>query len=323
MSVSWNPEAGVDRTANGGYTVLPENVVLMKELSGRSEETDVTELAEDIKNRKEGQLVPAIAYKSSEGWPVLIAGHRRLRAIVLLNKSLPDDSKVRLKFNYSQVRNLEEALDVTVAENRNRTDVNPLDDAYNIAVYSVKFGKGIEEIAKKYFPGAESPERLARAVAWVQDREKLLQLSPEAQEELRRGFMSTSAALQLAAIPSKAIQNEVIKEAKAKGDKKLKVEDAKAAKNTAKGKPETKHDIKDSAPVKLLKKFKMFGEVASSLATEVMAKRFGRTADPQVMKELCDQILVMSSKLGVVQEASADKWAKANLNLSTVIDNLK
>ena len=70
MAVSFIDAAGVDRTANGGYSVLPENVIIKVELSGRSEETDVSELAEDIASR--GQLVSAICRRDDKGWPVEI-----------------------------------------------------------------------------------------------------------------------------------------------------------------------------------------------------------------------------------------------------------
>ena len=322
MAVNWNETAGVDRTGNGGYTVPPENVILKPELSGRSEETDVTELAEDIKNRKEGQLVPGICYKSPDGWPVLIAGHRRLRAIVLLNRDIPEpENKIKFKFNYSPARNDEEALDLTVAENRNRTDTNPLDDSYNIGVYIAKFGKGLEEVAKKYFPGSDTPEKLAKAVAWVKERQKLLELSPEAQEKLRKGEFSTSAALQLAKLQP-VDQNKTIKAQEEKG-KKLKVADAKAAVEAKAPAPaKERKQIKDSTPVKLLKKFQIFAEVSSSLATEIMAKRFGRVADKDVIAELCDQILIMAYKLKIPQDAAADTWASNHNDILTAIDKV-
>lgn len=321
MAVTFNEAAQVARTANGGYTVLPENVVLKPELNGRFEETSVDELAEDIKHR--GQLIAAICYKDNDGWPVLVAGHRRLRAITLLNKDITDpDKKYRLKFNYQQINSEEEALDLTVAENRNRTDVNPLDDAANIAIYIVKFGRGIEEIAKKYFPGTDTPEKLEKAVKWVQDRQKLLELSTEAQEAFRAGYMSTSAALQLADIPSRDKQTAIVNDAKAEGKDKLKVRDVKEAKDSvATTEPKPRKEIRDNTPVKLLEKYKKFAEVSGGLASEVLAKRFHRNPDKDVLLELSEQVLVMCKKLGVVLEASSDKWAEDNMDVLTVIDD--
>jgi ParB-like chromosome segregation protein Spo0J len=307
MAVIWNEAAGVDRTANGGYTVLPKNVVLKPEFSGRSEETDVSELAEDIKHNK--QIVPALCYKDEDGWPVLIAGHRRLRAISLINEGLPEEDQLRLKFNYEKVKSEEEALDITVAENRNRTDINPLDDSYNISVYMTKFGKGIEEIALKYFPGAKD-EKLKSAIIWVRERQRLLELSPEAQERLRNGEFSTSAALQLAKLQPTE-QNRAIQNAEKSG-KKLKVKDAIAAKRA-----ET-----NPTPAKLLKKLKILAEVAGALAAEDMAKEFHRSRDPEMIKEFAPQLLVMCYKLGIALEPHSQKWAEENKSLQTAFDGV-
>jgi ParB/RepB/Spo0J family partition protein len=317
MAVVWNESAGVDRTANGGYTVSTENVILKPELNGRSEDTDVSELAEDIASR--GQILPAICSKSPEGWPVLIAGHRRLRAIAELNKTLPVEGKVKLRFNYAPTKNDEEALDLTVAENRNRTDVNPLDDAYNINIYMVKFGRGLEEIGKKYFPGANTPEKVAKAVAWVKERQKLLELTPEAQEKLRKGEFSTSAAQQLAKLQPVA-QNVILSKAEKEG-KKLKVADAKAAVDETKPASERKQ-IKDNTPVKLLTKFKTGMEIAGALASEVLAKRFKKKPDVDVVVELAEQTLVICKTLNIPLESSSDGWAEANKNMETAITNL-
>lgn len=324
MAVTFAVEAGVDRTANGGYVVSPENVILKPELSGRSEETDVSELADDILSR--GQLVSAIAYKNAEGWPVLIAGHRRLRAIVSLNRNIKDpEKKLKLKFNYSQVKSEEEALDLTVAENRNRSDVNVLDDSYNINVYITKFGKGIEEIAKKYFPGATTPEKLAKAVAWIKERQKLLELSPEAQDKLRKGEFSTSAALQLSKLQPVA-QDKLLK-AKEKSGEKLKVKDVQEKVAEAQGKPAPapkpakQHDISENSPSKLLTKYKVLLELAGALAAEVVAEDFSRDYDKDTAKEFAYQIAVSCRKLSIPLEAKLDKWASSNSDTPTVLDN--
>jgi ParB-like chromosome segregation protein Spo0J len=320
MAVVWNEASDVVRTANGGYAAYPENIILKPEFNGRSEDTDVTELAEDILHNN--QIVAAICYKSKEGWPILLAGHRRLRAIRLLNDQHPDEKR-RIVFNYAStsdgrpVQTEEQALDITVSENRNRTDINPLDDAYNIGIYQVKFGKSLEEIAQKYFPGAgSSPEKLAKAVLWVKERQKLLELTAEAQEKLRKGEFSTSAAKELAKLQP-VDQTKLLAEKAAAGEK-LKVGDAKSASPT-----KAKREIKDNSPVALLKRFKVAMEVSGSLATEIMAKRFERTADKEVIRELADQVLVMCKNLGVPLEASADTWAEDHKKDETVLTNLK
>jgi len=325
MAVTFTSEAKVDRTSNGGYVVAPENIVIKPELSGRSEETDITELAEDILHR--GQLVAAIAYKNAEGWPVLIAGHRRLRAIIYLNKDIKDaEKKLKLKFNYSAVKSDEEALDLTVAENRNRTDVNPLDDAANIAIYSHKFGKGIEEIAKKYFPGANTPEKLMKAVAWVKERQKLLELSPEAQDKLRKGEFSTSAAQQLAKLQP-VDQNKLI-EKKEKSGEKIKVADAKAAVEESQGKKPAKHNDpkepkKKEKESQVLFRLTALAELAGSLSAEVVSEDFDRDYSKDIAKELAYQVLVLCKRFKISLEPTVDKWAETNQDVPTILDGLE
>ena len=103
--------------------------------------------------------------------------------------------------------------------------------------------------------------------------------------------MSTSAALQLAEIPSRKQQNAVIEKAKKGGEKKLKVEDAKAAKEEAQGKhalapkPEKTHNISENSPSKLLVKYKVLLELAGALAAEVVAEDFSRDYDKDVPRK--------------------------------------
>ena len=302
MAVLWTEEARVSRAANGGYVTMPENIILKPDLNGRSEDTDITELAEDILHR--GQLISGICCKSEDGWPVLIAGHRRLRAIVELNKSVPNpEERTQFKFNYIQVKNDEEALDLTVAENRNRTDINSMDDATNIAIYVNRFGRSLEDIARKYFPGATSPTKLAAAVQWVKDRQKLLELSPEAQDKLRKGEFSTSAAKELSKLQQKD-QNKVLKDAEAKG-KKIKVRDAKNAVEAVTP-PKPRKSISENTPVKLLNKFKILAEAAGGLAAEVTADE----PDWDVVSDLARSLMIMCKKLGIPLLPKADKWAE-------------
>ena len=304
MAVEFAPEAKVGRSANGGYVVAPENVIIKPELNGRYEDTDVSELAEDIRSR--GQILPAICSKSYEGFPVLVAGHRRYRAIHLLNKDIKDaDKRYKLKFNYVQVPNDEAALDITVAENRNRTDVNPMDDAYNIKVYVDKFGKSVEEIALKYFPGGTSGEAIKKNTKWVKDRLSLLKLSDEAQSSVRSGSIKTTAATKLAELPQVA-QDKLVAAAKNKGTR-VKVEDVKAAKAVSTGK---KPNIADNSPVKRLKKFQKLADTASTLASEVIASQ----PDPETVKDLAKQVAVYCHLLGVPLEAKLDKWAADNVD---------
>ena len=323
MAVTWNQDAKVSRTGQG-YSVDPLNVITLNGLSGRFEATDVSDLARSIKAN--GQRQPALCWKNDEGWPVVAAGHRRLRAILQLNEQEKDpNKKLSLLFNFVPAKTEAEAFTYTVIENRDRLNPSPLDDGHNQQILKLKFGKSEEDIARIYYPEISTPEELAKAIREVKNCLALLELSPEAQEEYRKGFMSTSAALQLAEIPSRKQQNAVIEKTKKEGGKKLKVEDAKAAKEESQGKPpkpeKPAKEIKDNTPVKLLAKFRIFAELAGALAAEVVAEDFSRDYDKDTAKEFAYQIAVSCRKLNIPLEAKLDKWASANLDTPTVLDN--
>lgn len=319
MAVNWAAEAGVQRTAHG-YSVLPENLVILPELSGRMDATDITDLAKDIDVN--GQLEQGVCWKNEQGWPVLAAGHRRYRAVVRINEGITDpDMKRRFLFNFIPAKNESEAFDYTVRENRNRVNPSPLDDAHNMHVYQTRFGLSEEQIARKYFPGDLTQDELTKALRYVKECLALLELSPTAQEELRRGFFSTSAALQLAAIPSRKTQDEVIAQAKSQGKKKIKVEEAKQAKESAQGKPKSSPvKISDNAPAKLLEKHKILAELAAACATEILC---AEDPDQEVLMDYSRSILKMANDLRVPLLPEASKYLKDNPVVETPLSQIE
>lgn len=306
MAVSFIEDAQVGRTANGGYNVAPENIVVRPNLSGRSEESDISELAAEIEKR--GQLIPATATKDDNNWPVLLAGHRRLRAIVELNKTRSEDKKLKLLFNYVKVADDEAGLDFTVAENRNRTEVNPLDDFFNIQIYSKMFNRSVEEIAYKYFPGAQgSPEKTKKAVAWVKGRLQLGELSVEAQEELRQGKLSTTAAIQMADLPRVA-QNELVQKSIKEGKSKIKVKDVQEAVAAKKPKRGIDPDILIERAIKRdalkdrIADLEELAEFGAQLANEVYSSR----RDEVTLKELSAEYIRFCRNSNVPIPAEVD-----------------
>lgn len=304
MGKVWNPEASVSRTSHG-YAVLPENVVIIPELNGRMEQTDVTELAKDIEEN--GQLVPVVCWKNEEGWPVLAAGHRRYRAVTKINEKRKAADKICLQFLAIDAKSEAEAFDFTVRENFQRTGNTAMDHAHNCSVYRAKFGLTEEQIARKYYPGMTTDEEMAKAIREVKNWLQLLELSEDAQDELRNGFLTTSAALQLAAIPSRKKQDEVIKDAKKSGAKKLKVADAKAAKEEATGKPaKARKPISENTPVKLLERYKELADYAQSLACEVL----GSEPNGDALFDLARSVLGRAYTLKVPLVAGFDRMAE-------------
>lgn len=288
MAVSFIESAQVGRTANGGYNVAPENIIVRPNLSGRSEENDITELALDLEKR--GQLIPATATKDDSGWPVLLAGHRRLRAIVQLNKLRPEDKKIKLLFNYVKVDSDESGLDYTISENRNRSEVNPLDDFFNIQCYMKMFGRSVEEVAEKYYPGAnKDAERLKKAVVWVKDRLKLGELSDTAQEELRQGKLSTTASIQMSDLP-RVEQDRLIKASHDKGSKKVKVADVQEAraakKRTIDPEIAVERAIKKNATSERIGELEELCEMGALLVAEVLSEFRNETTLLDCSREL-------------------------------------
>lgn len=317
MGIEWAPEAGVKRKGQNGYSVLPKNVIMRPELSGRAEASDVAELAEDIDVN--GQLQPCMCWKNEQGWPVLAAGHRRYRALMKINEGKPEEEQRHLIFNSIPAKNEQEAYDYTIRENRNRNNPSPLDDAHNMHVYMHRFGLSEEGIALKYFPGAKTPEEKQKALTYVKKTLSINSLSETAKEEIKNGFISTSAAHELAAIPSRKTQDEVIRDSRASGAKRLKVSAAKKAKESAIGKQRNRQ-ISENNPKRVIERYKTFADIAIGLAWESLAKKFHKKPNHDVIEEFAEQIAVMAFKLKLPMAAELDKWASENQNLPTVLD---
>jgi len=323
MAVQWHPESGVVRTRHG-YAAPPEKIITLPEISGRSEATDVTELAADI--AVNGQLQPAICWKNEHGFPVLLAGHRRYRAIATINKGKREENRLQLEFIYNESKTEEEAFDYTIRENRNRMEPTPMDDAYNMHVYQTRFNLSVEQIAKKYFPGIKG-EDIKKAVKKVEDTLQLLELSEDLKEKLQTGDLPTSAAQQLASIPSRLTQEKVAKIAEnyskktnpKTGNKTLQVEAVKQAKAEVTGK--TRTPISENTPAKLLEKFKKMAEIASALSYETLALngKFKVHGDKLVALEYAEQIAVMCYHLKVSQDTQLKNWAEDHKDLPTVL----
>jgi ParB-like chromosome segregation protein Spo0J len=210
MAVSFVGEIGRAETT---YSAYPEEIVVVPELNGRHEHTDVETLASDIE--KNEQLQPVVCRKNDAGNPVLVFGHRRYRAICLLNERNPKSPR-KVIFTYKKYSEAE-AFIAAIGENRFRKDVSPIDDAANIEVFRRKFGKSDEEIAKIYFPEAITEEELKQALRFVKDRAALIELDPAAAQAVREGRIKITAAVALSKLSREQQRKKVTKAGKIKG----------------------------------------------------------------------------------------------------------
>ena len=194
------------KRAGAEYRDWPENIIIMPELNGRHEHTDVEGLAADI--RANEQIQPVGIRKNDQGMPVLIYGHRRWRAITLLNERYPTERRY-IKCTYTSAVSDAEAFQMAIRENRCRKDVSPVDDCANMRTLENKFGYNHEDIAKVYFPEAATEAEFAEALRYVKQRLALKELAPEAVEAVRNGRAEITAAVGLAKM-TKDQQREVV-----------------------------------------------------------------------------------------------------------------
>lgn len=232
------------------YVDFPENILIVPELNGRVEHTEIETLAADI--AANGQRTPVLIRKNDAGQPVLVYGHRRWRAVKLINdKKKPGEQKTKLICTYESLTD-EEAFKAAISENRFRSDLTPMDDCHNINLMVKRFKSTLEEVAGIYFPEATKPEAKAEALRWVKDRASLVELAPEAAQAVREGKASITAAVELTKL-SKDQQRKVITEtaSKVKGKARIKVEDVKKHKPAPVPRKPVASAVSDLSPAKV------------------------------------------------------------------------
>lgn len=204
MAVTFKDDKGIEigKRVNS-YNIDPRQVEINHLLNGRHELPEIETLIADMLSKPDGhsikgQTTPVIIRKDGTK-PVLVAGHRRLRAILEINKRKLLPEPLPLLCSYMQLTEVE-ALAVAVTENRERARVTPIDEAFCVKQF-LRLGKDHEWIARNggFFPGLNGDGvEVKKAIAWVKKREKLLGLTEEAQQEVAKGKIKPSAAEQLA-----------------------------------------------------------------------------------------------------------------------------
>ena len=148
----------------------------------RFDDQAIQSLADSLKER--GAIQPVVVRRVGEQYE-LVAGERRLRAARAAGlESLP-----------AIVRDLsdDEAATITLIENIQREDLNPIDEAQALRGLAERLGQTHEQIA----------ERVGRARATVTNLIRLLELNPDVQKLVRDGKLSMGHARVLVPLPAK------------------------------------------------------------------------------------------------------------------------
>lgn len=163
------------------------------------DEEKINELAESIKNY--GVLQPLLVQKNGSFYEI-IAGERRWRAAKAAGlKEIPAVLK-----EYSK----QEAMEISLIENVQRADLNPIEEALGYRQLIDEFGLTQEEIAI----------RVAKSRVAITNTMRLLKLDEQIQNMLIQGVITSGHARALLSLEDTALQ---LKAAKEILDKKLSV----------------------------------------------------------------------------------------------------
>jgi len=152
------------------------------------DETALAELAESIQS--EGLLQPVVVRKTADGYE-LIAGERRWRAF----------QKLGLKLIPARVVSASDAASavMTLIENVQRADLNPVDEALGFASLMRDFDLKQEEVA----------ERVGKPRATIANSVRLLTLDREIQGFLAKGMLSAGHAKAILSLDDPASRLQV------------------------------------------------------------------------------------------------------------------
>ena len=154
------------------------------------DDASIKELAQSIK--RYGILQPLVVTEREDSY-FIVAGERRFRAAKVAGlQTVP-----------VLVRSLEEIerLEVSLIENVQRVDLNPVEQAVSIARLHEQFNISYQEIAK----------RLGKAHTTIVNIVRLLQLPDFARKALEKGVISEGHARSILALKNQKLQKELLK----------------------------------------------------------------------------------------------------------------
>lgn len=161
----------------------------------RFDEEKLLELAASISEH--GVQQPILVRRMSDLTLEIVYGHRRVRASKLAGlKTIP--GQIVLEGDCDDAR----ALELQLAENNQRQDVDPLEEADAICALMSKHGRELADVATK----------LGRPEQYVRRRLKLVGLIPEIRALVASDLLGLGGAEKISALPEE-LQEELVKDA--------------------------------------------------------------------------------------------------------------
>lgn len=164
---------GDDDKTSGRFIKVPVTRLRPNPANPREHLTDIPELAASI--REAGLIQPIVVRPADDGIPgyVIVAGHRRHAAVMLLGWERVD---VLVRGDMRSDDDLAAAL----IENGQRAGLDPIEEARALQLLKTRMGSSDLEVGK----------RIGFSQIKVSGRLALLALTPEEQDEIRRGEMT-------------------------------------------------------------------------------------------------------------------------------------
>jgi ParB family transcriptional regulator, chromosome partitioning protein len=196
MPVQFNTETEVTKT---DVFRLPADELLFSDFTGRHFEPSEDSLESLIQSiLKDGQLEPVCVRKDKDDKPIIVFGHRRVRAIRLINERGLADPPLPVQAVYKRV-NAEEAALLTLLENEERQAVSPIDLAYMIRQLQDRYGYSDKDLA----------EKLHKKQSEISKYKKLLDLDSKSQKAIVAGDLNLHSALTLLGVAEESRETVV------------------------------------------------------------------------------------------------------------------
>jgi ParB/RepB/Spo0J family partition protein len=199
--------------ARGATTYnLPVEVIVVNEAENCrfSEEKESSSKFQELLDsiRQFGQKVPGEVRKDGKR-AVLVSGHRRLRALTIVNRERKERGEPEYPFVATYVSaNAETAFIDTVQENLGRKDLGVLDLSKTCGILANQFHKSEEEIGGI----------IGRTTSSVKKYLSVLTLSRKLQEKIDREGISADVAFMLAEAPEEE-REKLLEEVQESGEK--------------------------------------------------------------------------------------------------------